>query len=199
MHKRMSSVLRQGDSTGLVELLQGAKPPCDPPTGLVELQQSKNSCDMESPFSGHRTFVLYLEPILNPYFQAYQNIITLSCIPDGALRPMVTSIQPPRLSPFTEAGPFYSGFPNCFPALLRYPTSVVGSGSSVFKWNNAFMGADDIPAVFDFLLTHDYTVDTSITSMLQDGPVVVGGVSDKRFSGERRMIAMVTYRPNCPR
>ena len=55
------------------------------------------------------------------------------------------------------------------------------------------MGSDDIPSVFSYLKTHGYTIDTSTTSMLQDGRVVVGGVSDKRFSGNRRMIAMVTY------
>jgi hypothetical protein len=29
--------------------------------------------------------------------------------------------------------------------------------------------------------------------MLFDAPVTIGGVSDKQFSGNRRMIAMVSY------
>ena len=58
------------------------------------------------------------------------------------------------------------------------------------------MGADDVPAVFDYLLNHGYQIDTSITSMLQDGPVVVGGISNKKSSGQRKMIAFVSYYPN---
>ena len=151
--------------------------------------------DREHPFSGNSSFTLYLEPILNPYFQSYQNVVSLSCIPSGPLRRMVTKIDPPRLSSFSEPGPFYSGLQNCIPVLLRQPVSVIGSGSAAFKWNDAFMGADDIPAIFDFLLTHQYQIDTSITSMLQDGPVVVGGVSNRRPSGQRKMIAFVSYKP----
>jgi hypothetical protein len=166
--------------------------------GMVLIPPTQNVstllCADESPFSSNRSFALYLEPILNPYFQAYQNIITLSCVPDGPLRHMVTHINPPKLSPFTDTGPFYSGLQNCFPALLRQPVSVIGSGSAAFKWNQAFMGADDIPAIFDFLLTHQYQIDTSITSMLLDGPVVVGGVSNRRPSGQRKMIAFVSYK-----
>jgi hypothetical protein len=164
------------------------------------LHQSENKShtqkkeDFEHPFDGNSSFSLYLEPILNPYFQSYQNVISLSCIPAGPLRPMVTKIDPPRLSSFSEPGPFYSGLQNCIPVLLRQPVSVIGSGQSAFKWNDAFMGADDIPAVFDFLLNHQYHIDSSITSMLQDGPVVVGGVSNRRTSGQRKMIAFVSYK-----
>ena len=55
------------------------------------------------------------------------------------------------------------------------------------------MGADDIPSVFSYLQSQGYKVDTSLTTMLQDGRVVIGGVSDKRYSGNRKMIAMVSY------
>ena len=34
---------------------------------------------------------------------------------------------------------------------------------------------------------------TSTTTMLQDGRVLIGGVSDRRYSGNRRMIAMIQY------
>ena len=61
------------------------------------------------------------------------------------------------------------------------------------KSPNILMSADDIPSVFSYLQTHGYKVDTSTTAMLQDGRVLVGGVSERRFSGNRRMIAIVQY------
>ncbi len=146
----------------------------------------------DNPFSSNISFVLYLEPIYNPVLQIYQNIITLNCDPAGPLSNMVTHINLPKLSPFQQATPNYDGF-NCIFVLLRHPVSKIGSGNSAFKWNGAFMGADDIPSVLSYLQTHGYTVDTNTTNMLQTGRVVVGGVSDKRFSGNRRMIAMITF------
>ena len=124
--------------------------------------------------------------------QIYQNVITLNCVPAGPVSDMVSHINLPKLSQFQQATPNYDGS-NCVFVLLRHPVSKIGSGNSAFKWNSAFMGSDDIPSVFSYLQTNGYLVDTNTTTMLQTGAVVVGGVSDKRFSGNRRMIAMVTF------
>ena len=143
----------------------------------------------DNPFDSNMSFVLYLEPIYNPVLQMYQNIITLNCDPAGSLSHMVTHINLSKLSRFQQSTPNFDGS-NCIFVLLRHPVSKIGNP---FKHNGAFMGSDDIPSVFSYLQTHGYTIDTSTTSMLQDGRVVVGGVSDKRFSGNRRMIAMVRF------
>jgi len=143
----------------------------------------------DNPFDSNLSFVLYLEPIYNSILQVYQNVITLNCDPAGSLSDMVTHINISKLSRFQQSTPNFDGS-NCIFVLLRHPVSKIGNP---FKNNRAFMGSDDIPSVFSYLKTHGYTIDTSTTSMLQDGRVVVGGVSDKRFSGNRRMIAMVTY------
>ena len=148
---------------------------------------------MESPFSKNCTFVLYLEPIYNSFLQVYQNIITLNVMPQGPLSNMVTQSQLPKLSPFQEPTPTFDPMMNCVYVLLRYPVSQIGSGYGVFQNSCNLMGADDIPSIFSYLQTHGYIVDTSLTSMLQDGRVIVGGVSDKRFSGNRKMIAMITF------
>lgn len=151
-----------------------------------------NSIVEDNPFASTTSFILYLEPIYNPVLQIYQNIITLNCDPSGPLSNMVTHINLPKLSAFQQSTPNFDGH-NCIFALLRQPVSKIGSGNSAFKFNGAFMGSDDIPSVFSYLQTHGYSIDTTTTSMLQDGRVIVGGVSDKRFSGNRRMIAMVTF------
>jgi len=154
------------------------------------------SVSMESPFSQNSTFVLYLEPVYNSFLQTYQNIITLNVMPQGPLRNMVTHCQFPKLSPFQEPNATFDPMMNCVYVLLRFPVSQIGSGYGAFKHASNLMGADDIPSVFSYLQSQGYKVDTSLTSMLQDGRVIVGGVSDKRYSGNRKMIAMVSYLPS---
>jgi hypothetical protein len=145
---------------------------------------------MESPFAKHSagsTFVLYLEPILNPYLKTYQNVITLDRMPTGVLVDMVTMVDLPKLSPFQEAGfGFISG--SCVHVLLRYPKSC-----GLFSWKNSdiFMGADDIPSVLGFLKANGYVVDTDLTKMMFKSRIEVGGVSDRRFSGDRKVICFV--------
>jgi hypothetical protein len=156
---------------------------------------------MESPFAkygegcGGGTFVLYLEPILNPYYRTYQNVITLDRMPTGPLADMVGLIQLPKLSPFQEAGVFSS--PNygrgllggsCVYVLLRYPKCVGG-----FNWKitDAFMGADDIPSVLGYLKANGYTIDMELTKMMLKSKIDVGGVSERRFSGNRKVICFV--------
>ena len=135
-----------------------------------------------SPFSDHSSFVLYLEPIYNSFLETYQNIITLDNIPNGPLSTMVSRIRFPKLSPFqTATNSFRSE--QCVPTLLRYPKNSVGNP---FKQTDAFMGADDIPSVFSYLQTHGYRIET------YDFHYLVRGVSSIRFSGNRKIIAMVS-------
>ena len=147
---------------------------------------------MDSPFSDCSSFVLYLEPIYNSFYQTYQNVITLNCNPPGPLNNMVTRVNLPKLSPFQEPGPMFD-MNTCTYVLLRYPVSKIGTGNTALKNNHALMGADDIVSVFGYLQKNGYKIDSSTTSMLQDGRVLIGGVSDKRYSGNRRMIAMIHY------
>ena len=57
------------------------------------------------------TFVLYLEPFLNTYYQAYQNVITVNVVPCGPFSDLVSKISVSALSPFQSAGRYalYSG------------------------------------------------------------------------------------------
>lgn len=146
---------------------------------------------MESPFkkTSTSTFILYLEPYLNTYYKAYQNIITLSCKPDGPLSDMVTTLSTPKLSSFQSVGDFNNNPFNCTYVLLRYP---VTSGKNALKCSDYFMGADDIPSIFSYLIENGYKIDTDLTKMLYKSPVTIGGVSDSRISGNRKMVAIVS-------
>jgi hypothetical protein len=146
---------------------------------------SISSHSEDFPFSDHSTFVLYLEPIYNSYLLTYQNIITLDCVPNGPLAAMVALIHFPKLSEFQSSLVTFQG-QSCVPTLLRQPVSKIGNP---FKTTNAFMGSDDIPSVFSYLRSHGYQVDTSL---LLSNQVLIGGVSDTRYSGNRKMIAMVS-------
>lgn len=117
----------------------------------------------------------------------------MSGMPSGPLSEMVTTISVTKLSPFQEAS-VYSNAPNghnCMYVLLRYPKTMVGVGSTI-KNPDYYMGADDIPSVFSYLQTHGYTIDTKLTKMMSGSGISIGGVSDARMSGDRKMIAMVT-------
>jgi len=146
---------------------------------------------MESPFKKQNsTIVMYLEPFLNSYTKNYQNIITLSDMPDGSLANMVTMISSPKLSPFQYLNNG-NNVNNCIYVLLRYPKNTCGFGG--IKHPDFFMGADDIPSIFGYLRTNSYSIDIETTKMMNKSRVLIGGVSDTRFSGDRKMICMFSY------
>ena len=143
---------------------------------------SSASPDVEdSPFANSSSFVLYLEPIYNPFMQTYQDIITLNCLPNGSISNMVTRINPPKLSPFKST---YNNnnTEQCIYVLLRYRISKI---SNVFKQNDAFMGADDIPSVLSYLNSHGYIIDNSMC-------LNIGGIHNVNLHGNRKMIVMVS-------
>ena len=145
----------------------------------------------ESPFAkSNSSFTLYLEPILNTYFQTYQNIITVSTIPPGPLANMVAQITTPKLSPFQQAPLFTNNPFNCTYALLRYP---VQSSLSTIKNTDYFMGADDIPSIISYLQDNGYIIDAAITTLLFKSKIPIGGVSDSRISGNRKLIITVSF------
>jgi len=145
--------------------------------------------DSESPFTNsHSSFVLYLEPVLNRFYQTYQNIITVSCCPDGPLADMVVPISTIKLSSFQENGPF-SDLANdsCMYVLSRYKK---GSPNACIKNNNFFMTAEDIPSVLSYLTKNGYTINSDITKLLLKTGVVNN--SERISSGKRKMICMVS-------
>ena len=182
MHGRMNMIVN-GPQRGLVKQDLGNDLSKNSKTNTMV----KNLVGFDGGSSG--TFVLYLEPFLNTYYQAYQNVITVNVIPSGPFSDLVSKISISALSPFQSAGqytsPFYKGS-SCLNVVTRYPCAAI-------KDADAFMGADDIPAVLGFLLENGYTVDTSLTNMLNKSRIVMGGVSDRTLGGDRKMIAMIRY------
>ena len=147
---------------------------------------------MESPFyssnTAGNTVVLYLEPILNTHYQNYMNILTVSNIPAGPLSNMVFPIRVERLSPFQYLPPGSScAFPQCTLAVGKYTMKPVMNNT------DTFMTAEDIPALFSYLEKNGYLIDRSLTHMLIDSKIAIGGVSNCKYSGNRQMVCMFSY------
>ena len=136
-------------------------------------------------FDSGSSFVLYLEPVLNTFVKEYMNVITVSTIPPGPLKPLVSTLNAPKLSPFREPSPFDGRpFGSCIYVLMRYP------GKRAFSNGNDFMTADDIPAVLGFLMENGYHVDTDLSKMLMKSGVLG---SPSNYSGKRKLVAMVRW------
>lgn len=154
---------------------------------------------MESPFYPNNNdeqsiVTVYLEPILDSYSKKYINVITFSSIPAGPLKEMVKILSLPKLSPFID---ITSNIKNdigygCTYILLKYPKYGVGS---IVKDTNNYMMADDIPAFFSYLTNHEYVIKTDLTKMMNHSQAQISGPSDKRFSGNRKMICIIQYSP----
>lgn len=150
---------------------------------------------MESPFDNDSTIVFYLEPFLNTYHKSYQNIITLNTIPKGPLSDLVTSMSLPKLSSYQQFSVFSSpnSVPgNCANVLLRYPKNTP-FGRPSMKNVDSFMTAEDIPAVLSYLSSNGYTIQTDLSKILQRANIGIGGNTQSRLSGNRKMICIATY------
>ena len=149
---------------------------------------------MESPFDNmnSKTCTLYLEPMLNSYYKSYQNILTVSNLPDGPLANLIQRIHSPKLSPFQSMSAFsqpplsrsaYSQI--CMLALSRYPVANV-------KNVDNFMYAGDIPNVVGYLESNGYRIMTDITHLAYRGRIDYGSPLPDRFN-RRQLVFMFKY------
>lgn len=141
----------------------------------------------DSPFDQYKskTVSLFLEPILNTYYKTYQQVITLSAVPEGPLQELVKTISSVKLSPF-QFLPITSNNPlNCIHVLCRYKTH------NQQKQTNYYMGKDDIPSIFAYLRANGYIVDTEITKMMIKSGLMNGQI-EHRISGEKQLICIIS-------
>jgi hypothetical protein len=134
---------------------------------------------MNYPNQSAKTVTLFSQPFLDTYNQCYKNIVTINLMPQGPLAQIVRRVQFPPLSPFKQPGPC-SRINNCGLALAAL------NGSCNKNCSN-LMVVDEIPDLMSYLLSNNYTINTSITKMLN--------TSDIRFQTENanKLICLVTY------
>ena len=134
---------------------------------------------MNYPNQSAKTVTLFSQPFLDTYNQCYKNIVTINLMPQGPLAQMVRRLQFPPLSQFKQPGPC-SRINNCGLALVAI------NGLCNKNCSN-LMVVDEVPNLLTFLLSNGYTINTSITKMLN--------TSDIRFETENanKIICVVTY------
>jgi hypothetical protein len=110
-------------------------------------------------------------------------------MPPGPLASMVKIMSLPKLSPFVSYTNDRSEFGfGCSYILMRYPNGCSNKKSS------DYMYSDDIPAVFSYLTNHGYTIDNSVTKMMNGSRVLVGNGSGS--SGDKRLICFASFVSN---
>jgi hypothetical protein len=147
---------------------------------------------MESPFdaySNNNTITMFIEPILHPYTQTYQNIVTLNNIPRGPLANMVCRINTPKLSEFAYWSP--NTLPTrrggyCIYALSRYVCTSENRSIKNVDW---FMGPQDIPAIFSYLSDNGYKIQTDLTKLIYKSNIDIG----EGNQGSKKIICMFSY------
>ncbi len=134
---------------------------------------------MNHPNQAAKTVTLFSQPFLDTYNQCYKNIVTINLIPQGPLAQFVRKVQFPPLSQFKQPGPC-SRINNCGLALTAL-NNICNKGCS------GFMVVDEVPNLLSFLMSNGYSINTSITKMLN--------TSDIRFETENanKLICVVTY------
>lgn len=135
----------------------------------------------ESPFAATSSFTVYVEAYLDTYNKEYLNIITVDKMPTGPLAPLIVYISPQKLSPFQSQCAFSN---NCTMAISRY------YNKGVCKKGNRFLLAEDIPSLLSFLQANGYSIDTTITKMIQRSNINIGNTT---CNNKKKMICIVSY------
>lgn len=142
---------------------------------------------MESPFDNNSTIVFYLEPILNSNYNVYENVITMSCIPEGPLKELVIRKSFPKLSPFQQGPTTHRD--QCMYVLSRYPRQ---SRSFGVGNQDAFMNGEDVPSLLSYLSANGYKVESDLTRLIFDSKIKNTLNNSQRY---RKLICYATYKP----
>ena len=124
------------------------------------------------------SYVLSIEPYLNTYSKQYQNIITIDKMPIGPLSQLVTHFNSQKLSPFQISNNDTNNW--CKYAIRRYYNGGINR-------EDCFLTADDVPSLLGYLTTNGYTINTSITKIMQKSNISLL---------PKKMICIVTYTTN---
>lgn len=145
----------------------------------------------QQPIMDHRskTVSLFSQPYLDLYNQCYKNIVTINLPPQGPLEALVRKVTFPPLSEFKQPGPC-SPLKTCGLALTslgRCNTNFNSNSNFNSNYCSDLMVVDEVPTLFSFLVSNGYSIDTSITKMMNQ--------SDIRFDTNtgNKLICFITY------
>jgi hypothetical protein len=127
-----------------------------------------------------KTFTLFSQPYYDTINQCYYNIITVNIEPSGPLSKFVKRTQFAPLSPFKYPSQC-SKINNCSLAIIS--TFLYDS----CNYCNNLLTTDNTPELFNWLIDNGYTINTSLTKMMNQ--------SNLRYdtNDAKELIAMVSY------
>tara|TARA_R110002012_G_scaffold75019_1_gene189878 strand:- start:679 stop:1038 length:360 start_codon:yes stop_codon:yes gene_type:complete len=99
-------------------------------------------------------------PYYNSIEQEYTNILVINKPAEGPLKEITKRIRLNKLSPF-EAKTNLCSKPNCMMAIVDIENK------------NELMCVDNLPNLFEFLINNGYTIDNSVTKVLQKSKVTM--------------------------
>ncbi|MEX0595855.1 MAG: hypothetical protein WD512_05075 [Candidatus Paceibacterota bacterium] len=134
------------------------------------------------PDKGSKTVSLFSQPYLDTYNQCYKNIVVVNLKPQGPLGNLVKFTKFPPLSEFKQSAPC-SPLKDCGYAII----SIDGCSNGCANFGNDLMSVDEVPNLISYLVSNNYSVDTSITKMFNQ--------SDIRFDTNtgNKLICFITY------
>ena len=138
----------------------------------------------------YNTISLFSQPYYDHCSQCYLNIVTMNLPPLGPLLKLTRRVKLYPLSEFKEPG-------NCTRLQscglgLRSMSGLYGFGGGGGGYNNScsdLMTVDEVPDLFSFLLSNGYSIDTSITKMMNQSSIRY------KTNNSNELIALITYQP----
>lgn len=104
------------------------------------------------------TYMLSVEPYLDEKNKTYCKIISVNIKPDGPLMSKVSRIKNVKLSPF-KGNDNDNCYSNCKYAIRSFCDC------------HSLMNPDEIPELFNFLLSNGYSIDSNLTKMMNKSKV----------------------------
>lgn len=135
----------------------------------------------------YNTVSLFSQPYYDPCSQCYLNIITMNLPPMGPLFKITRRIKVYPLSEFKEPSNC-SRLQTCGLGLrsLRFLDGYSGYSNNSYSCSD-LMTVDEIPDLFSFLLSNGYTIDTSITKMMNQSSIRY------KTNNSNELIALIRY------
>ena len=117
-------------------------------------------------------YLLSSMPYLDQYNKCYKNILTINVEPNGPLKAIVRRINPSKLSVFQEQSSC------CHNQTCYYAVNS-------FHNPHELLCIDEIPQLFTFLLTNNYTIDNSLTKLMNKSSIKM----------TNPLLCFITYNP----
>jgi hypothetical protein len=112
------------------------------------------------------SYAIFSRPYYDAFEQRYNNILTINKKPAGELEKITRRVKFLPLSPFKRTERETCGYGICLDG-------------------NKLSTTDEIPDLFSFLLMNGYTIDTSLTKMMNQ--------SEVRINDEYKLVALIHF------